>query len=99
MKPKKPMHQIIREMMELSGPQFMSVGFIKKSTGEPREMTFNPRDFNEIKGTGKKKNDPNIISIREVDRKTKKVSWKSFDARTVNWIKFKGQTILFQKEV
>lgn len=94
----KPRHQVIREMMEASGSHFMSIGFTKKTTGEPRQMTFNPRDFNEIKGTGKPNTNPNIIKIREVDKITKKVSWKSFDASLVNWVKFKGQTIIFKNE-
>ncbi len=87
-------------MMEASGPKFMTIGFKKKKDGSHREITFNPRDFNEIKGTGKPSNNPNIIRIREVNNKEEgKTVWRSIDADTVTFVRFKGQTVIFKKEV
>lgn len=94
----KPMHQVIREMMEAAGSTFMTVGFNKKD-GSPRQVTFNPRDFNEIKGTGKPSVNPNLFRIREMHNKEEgKTTWRSFDATRVTWIKFKGQTIIFKNK-
>ena len=96
---KKPNHQMLRELMEAAGSTFVGVGFEKKD-GTKREATFNPRDFNEIKGTGKPCKDPNIFRFREVNNKEEgKTVWRSLDARRINFVRFKGQTILFKKEV
>ena len=95
----KPRHQVIREIIALAGSRLMSVGF-EKADGTPRHACFNPRDFNEIKGTGKPAKDPNIFRIRELHNKEEgKTTWRSFDARRVKWIKFDGQTILLRDEV
>lgn len=96
---KKPNHQMLREILKLAGSTFVSVGFNKKD-GTPRKATLNPLDFNEIKGTGKPCKDPNIFRFREVNNKEEgKTVWRSLDARRITFVKFKGQTILFPKEV
>jgi hypothetical protein len=95
----KPNHQKLREILELAGSTFVGVGF-KKKDGTPREARFNPRDFNEIKGTGKPSTDPNIFRFREVNNKEEgKTVWRSLDARRITFVRFKGQVILFKEEV
>lgn len=96
---KKPNHQKLREILALAGSTFVGVGF-KKKDGTPREATFNPLDFNEIKGTGKSCQDPNIFRFREVHNKEEgKTVWRSLDARRITFVRFKGNTILFEPEV
>lgn len=96
---KKPNHQMLREIIEAAGSTIVGVGF-KKKDGSPREARFNPRDFNEIKGTGKPSKDPNIFRYRELHNKEEgKTVWRSLDARRITFVRFKGQTILFQEEV
>lgn len=86
-------HELIRQAIQQAGSSFVSVNFLKKD-GTERHITFNPRDFNEIKGTGHTCPDPNIFRIREVQNKEEgKTTWRSFDARRVIKLKFKGQEV------
>jgi cysteine synthase len=90
-----PNSQQIREIIEQAGSTFVSVKFIKKD-GSEREITFNPKDCNEIKGTGKPRQNPNLFNIREVHNKeTGKTVWKSFDGTRVLRISAKGRTVNF----
>ena len=41
----------IKSLIERAGSTYVSVTFIKKD-GSERQLTFNPADHNEIKGTG-----------------------------------------------
>ena len=59
------------DIVEKNGSSFMGLVFLKKD-GSPRDARFNPRDFNEIKGTGKPCTDPNIFRFREVHNKEEK---------------------------
>lgn len=91
----KARHEIIREAIELAGSTFVGVDFLKKD-GTKRSIRFNPRDWNEIKGTGSTCNDPNIFRIREISNKEEgKTVWRSFDARRVLRVSAKGQDINF----
>jgi hypothetical protein len=90
-----PHSQQIREIIEQAGSTFVSVKFIKKD-GSERDITFNPKDCNEIKGTGKPRQNPNLFNIREVQNKeTGKTVWKSFDGTRVLRISAKGRTLNF----
>lgn len=82
-------HELIRKAIDGAGSQFVSVTFFKKD-GSERQLTFNPRDFAEIKGTGKSCQDPNIFRIRDI----KIGEWRSFDARRCVTIRVKGQVTL-----
>jgi hypothetical protein len=83
-------HEIIRQMIERAGSTFVSVDFLKKD-GSERHITFNPRDWNEVKGTGKACDNPNIFRIREVNNKEEgKTTWRSFDATRVLRIRANG---------
>lgn len=76
----------IKSLIDDAGSGFVSVTFIKKD-GSERQMTFNPKDVNEIKGTGDtSKVDANIFRVRD----NTKQAWRSFDARRVIKIKSKG---------
>lgn len=90
-----PHSQQIREIIEQAGSTFVRVTFIKKD-GSERKITFNPKDYNEIKGTGKPRQNPNLFNIREVQNKeTGKTVWKSFDGTRVLSISAKGRTVNF----
>jgi hypothetical protein len=76
----------IKSLIDEAGSSYVSVTFIKKD-GSERQMTFNPKDVNDIKGTGDTSNvDANIFRVRD----NKIQQWRSFDARRVIKIKSKG---------
>lgn len=76
----------IKSLIDEAGSSYVSVTFIKKD-GSERQMTFNPKDVNDIKGTGDtSKVDANIFRVRD----NTKQAWRSFDARRVIKIKSKG---------
>ena len=89
-------HEIVRDIIEKAGSGFVSVAFLKKD-GTVRQITFNPRDWNEIKGTGKGCENPNIFRIREVNNKEEgKTTWRSFDATRVLRIRANGSEACFE---
>ena len=76
----------IKSLINDAGSGFVSVTFVKKD-GSERQMTFNPKDVNDIKGTGDTSNvDANIFRVRD----NTKQAWRSFDARRVIKIKSRG---------
>ena len=81
-------HETLRQAITEAGSQFVSVRFVK-ADGSERQMTVNPRQFLETKGTGKPASDPNIFRV--VDAKLGQ--WRSFDARRVTSVKIFGQLI------
>jgi len=85
--------QAIKAIIEAAGGTLVNVRFTKKN-GEERSLTFNPRDFAEIKGTGKKCEDDNIFRIRDI----KLGAWRSFDARRVISISAQSETTNFTQE-
>ena len=78
--------ELLNQIIDAAGSQFVSVTFTK-ANGEERQLTFNPKQIGEIKGTGTKCQDPNIFRIVDVNLK----QWRSFDARRVSKIKVAGQ--------
>ena len=85
--------ETIKAIIDAAGGTLVNVRFTKKN-GEERSLTFNPRDFAEIKGTGKKCEDENIFRIRDI----KLGAWRSFDARRVISISAKTETTNFTQE-
>ena len=86
----KARHELIRQAIEKAGSTFVSVDFLKKD-GTERRITFNPRDWNEVKGTGAACSNPNIFRIREVNNKEEgTTTWRSFDATRVLKIRANG---------
>ena len=86
--------QIISQLIEQAGSKLVSVRFTKKD-GSHRQLTFNPADHNDIKGTGKPCADPNIFRIRDI----KLGQWRSFDARRCHSIKVGGKLTQLTQEV
>ena len=83
------------EIVEKNGSSFMGLVFLKKD-GSPRDARFNPRDYNEIKGTGKPCSDPNVIRFREVHNKEeKRTVWRSFHIDRLIKVTSKGEELLF----
>ena len=81
----------IKSLIDEAGSGYVSVTFIKKD-GSERQMTFNPKDVNDIKGTGDTSNvDANIFRVRD----NTKQAWRSCDARRVIKIKSRGVTTEF----
>lgn len=90
-----PRHEIISKIIEKAGSTWVSVDFLKKD-GTLRSLRFNPKDFNEIKGTGKSCSNPNIFRIREVSNKEEgKTTWRSFDATRTLAIRARGEETKF----
>ena len=83
-------HEAIRHLLRTAGSHLVSVTFNKKD-GTERRITFNPRDFNDIKGTGTPCKNPNIFRVRELS----KSQWRSFDATRVLSMKVNGELIKF----
>lgn len=85
-------HETIRKVINEAGSKLVSVRFTKKD-GSERQLTFNPMDFAEIKGTGTPTADPNIFRIRDI----KLGQWRSFDARRCHSIKVGGKLTQFEE--
>lgn len=84
----------IREILSQSGSKIVSVQFIKKD-GSFRKIQFNPRDCQEIVGTGRPSTNPDIFRVRDCDiaRSEGSGAWRSFDANRVASIAFLKQRI------
>ncbi len=86
-------HETISKVIDEAGSKLVSVRFIKKD-GSQRQLTFNPSDNADVKGTGNPTQDPNIFRIRDI-----KISqWRSFDARRCLSIKVGGKLTQLTQE-
>jgi len=86
-------HEQISNLISSSGSKLVSVTFVKKD-GAERQLTFNPADHNDIKGTGTACQDPNIFRIRDI----KLGQWRSFDARRCVSVKVSGTVHQIQQD-
>ena len=90
-------HETIRQLINSAGSHFVSVQFIKQD-GSTRQLTFNPRHFGEVKGTGHALKDPaaieNIVRCMDIAK-----GWRSFDCRRVSRLTVNGQTVEFNLEI
>lgn len=88
--------ETIREFLRESGSTIISVEFVKKN-GEVRKIQFNPRDRQEIVGTGTNSTNPDIIRVRDfsIARENGQGAWRSFDANRVISITSNGNTFNF----
>jgi hypothetical protein len=88
--------EVIRAKIAEAGSGFVSVHFTKQD-GTERQMTFNPKHFGEIKGTGSPIVDPikklNIVRCMDIQK-----GWRSFDCRRVFRIKVNGEVTELQPE-
>jgi hypothetical protein len=87
--------ETIRTFLQSSGSTIMTVEFIKKD-GTIRKISFNPRDRNEIKGTGTALKNPDIICVRDFNLARKnQPAWRSFNVHTIRRINCNRQTFDF----
>lgn len=87
--------ELVKQFIRDAGASIVSVEFTKVN-GEKRKLQFNPRDTQEIKGTGYALKAPNIIRCRDfaIARKEGQGAWRSFDCERVSCIKANG-TVLY----
>jgi hypothetical protein len=86
--------ETIAKIIEQAGSKLVSVRFTKKD-GSDRQLTFNPTDHADIKGTGNPTTDPNIFRIRDINIG----QWRSFDARRCHSIKVNGNLVKLNNEL
>ena len=86
-------HEQISKLIKESGSKLVSVTFEKKD-GSQRQLTFNPKDINDIKGTGSACADPNVFRVRDI----KLSAWRSFDARRTLSVKVNGVNTTITQE-
>lgn len=86
----------IRQFIFEAGSSIVSVEFTKLN-GEKRKLQFNPRDTQEIKGTGHALKVATIIRCRDfaIARKEGQGAWRSFDCERVTKIKANGKELVF----
>ena len=82
--------QLLHDIIDAAGSQFVSVTFTKKD-GTERQLTFNPKQIGEIKGTGTKCTDPNVFRVMDSSLN----QWRSFRANRVLKIKVAGRITEF----
>jgi hypothetical protein len=87
---------IIKRFICDAGSSIISVEFVK-ADGTIRKLQFNPRDTQEVKGTGHALKKPNIVRCRDfaVARKEGEGAWRSFDCERVVKIQAHGTVISF----
>jgi hypothetical protein len=85
---------VVKQFIEDAGCSIVSVEFIK-ADGSLRKLQFNPRDRQEVKGTGHALKAPSIVRCRDfsVARKEGQGAWRSFDCERVVSIKANGQVL------
>jgi hypothetical protein len=86
--------ELIKSFIFDAGSSIVSVEF-RKADGNLRSLQFNPRDTQEIKGTGYALKAPSIVRCRDfsIARKEGQGAWRSFDCERVVSIKANGTTV------
>ena len=86
--------QIVKRFIFEAGSSIVSVEF-RKADGSLRRLQFNPRDTQEIKGTGYALKAPSIVRCRDfsIARIEGQGAWRSFDCERVISIKANGRTL------
>lgn len=86
---------LIKQFIFNAGSSIVSVQFTKVN-GEQRKLQFNPRDTQEIKGTGHALKAATIIRCRDfaIARKEGQGAWRSFDCERVTKIKANGKELV-----
>jgi len=86
----------IKRIIAEAGSNIVSIEFVKLD-GTKRQICFNPRDTQEVKGTGTPSSKPNIIRCRDFTIARKgEAAWRSFDCERVTRIASKGMVRTFQ---
>jgi hypothetical protein len=85
----------IQKFITNAGSSIVSVRFVKLD-GSLRSVQFNPRDRQEIKGTGSSTTKASIIRCRDFRQaKAGNAAWRSFDTDRVISIQANGQHVFF----
>jgi hypothetical protein len=86
--------ELIKSFIFDAGSSIVSVEF-RKADGSLRKLQFNPRDTQEIKGTGYALKAPSIVRCRDfsIARKEGQGAWRSFDCERVVSIKANGTAV------
>jgi len=85
----------VKKFIDNAGSSIVSVMFYKLD-GTTRCIQFNPRDKQEIKGTGSPTTKASIIRCRDFRQaKQGNAAWRSFDTERVISIQANGQHIFF----
>ena len=84
----------VKNFIQSAGSSIVSVEF-RKLDGTIRSLQFNPRDTQEIKGTGYALKASSIVRCRDfsIARKEGQGAWRSFDCERVVSIKANGTAI------
>jgi hypothetical protein len=84
----------VKNFIQSAGSSIVSVEF-RKLDGTIRSLQFNPRDTQEIKGTGYALKAPSIVRCRDfsIARKEGQGAWRSFDCERVVSIQANGTAI------
>ncbi len=87
---------LIKQFIFNAGSSIISVQFVK-ADGTVRKLQFNPRDTQEIKGTGTPTKKTSIVRCRDfaIARKEGQGAWRSFDCERVVSIKSNGKELVF----
>lgn len=87
---------LIKQFIFNAGSSIVSVSFVK-ANGEQRSLQFNPRDTQEVKGTGHALKVTNVVRCRDfaIARKEGQGAWRSFDCERVVRIRANGQELVF----
>ena len=87
---------LVKQFIFNAGASIVSVQFVK-ANGEQRSLQFNPRDTQEIKGTGHALKAASIVRCRDfgIARKEGQGAWRSFDCERVTSIKANGKELVF----
>jgi hypothetical protein len=85
---------IVKRFIFDAGSSIVSVEF-RKADGSLRKLQFNPRDTQEIKGTGHALKAPSIVRCRDftIARTKGEGAWRSFDCERVVSIKANGTIV------
>jgi len=88
--------ELIKGFIFNAGSSIVSVTFTK-ANGEQRCLQFNPRDTQEVKGTGHALKHASVIRCRDfaIARNEGNGAWRSFDCERVLRIKAHRQELVF----
>ena len=86
---------LVKQFVAEAGSSIVSVKFIK-ADGSLRIIQFNPRDRQEIKGTGHALKNASTIRCRDfrIAREAGEGAWRSFDCERVVSIKANGKELV-----
>lgn len=85
----------VRQFIRSAGSTIVSVTF-RKADGTLRSLQFNPRDRQEVKGTGTATRPPEIVCCRDfrIARTQGQGAWRSFNAERVVTLRANGKELV-----